>query len=198
MKNHFILLISLGVFIIGSLIGCTDSDKSMATEQGQSEEDRAIEAALTYIEVNYSYMLEHPNGLIVRSVNQAQTGWWHIRFYQYYKNVKVQYAESIAHMRPDLSMKFFDPSFYQGLNVDVIPAITLEEAVGIGQTHQLDIGGHGEIAGDEELIVFPWNDNFYLCWRYFLISDSAPARWEYFIDAHTGDIIFCINRVISL
>jgi hypothetical protein len=80
--------------------------------------------------------------------------------------------------------------------MDVLPVISLDDAINVGLTHQETLSEYGEIPENQELIIFPWEDSYYLCWYYMLTSDSYSARWEYFIDAASGEIIYYANRII--
>lgn len=201
MKARVILLATLLAFVVTTMVGCADSDKSVSPKPTNSSENPAVEAALQYIANNYPEMLKPPNSLVLEWANFSSGtgghGSWHVRFEQYYKGVRVYGTETTVHMREDYSMTFFDPSFYDDLNLDVVPDISLSEAIRVGLNHQPEIGELGTDPENEELIIFPWDGAVYLSWHYFLRSDSVADNWEYFIDAKSGEIIFDTDAVIS-
>jgi Zn-dependent metalloprotease len=197
MKPRAILLPALLAFIVVAIVSCSDSDKSVSPQPTKPPENPAVKAALEYIASNYPDMLEPPNSLVLKRADYSSlTSTWHIRFEQYYKGVRVYGAETIAHLRADYSMHFFDPTFYDGLDMDVVPHIPLGEAIRIGLNHQPEIGELGTDPENEELIIFHWDGTAYLSWHYFLRSDSAGDNWEYFIDAESGEIIYDADGVI--
>lgn len=175
---------------------CAVSDIQSLGTQPPADEKRAVEATYEYIAATYPEMLEAPNSVHVTSVSRSRNGRWHIRLDHYFGDARVYGAESTADLLPNLTMNWFDAGFISGLDLVFIPGIGLDDAVRIGLDHQVEINGHGEEARDQELVVFFWDDSHMLCWRFFLINESRSARWEYFVDARDGYIVYYRNRII--
>ena len=157
---------------------------------------KAVATALQYFEENQAtYNLTNPSeNLRVKRVDLDQLGMRHVRFDQYYQGVRVIGGEMIAHLNPDGTTKRAGGRFVSDLNLNVVPSITAEQAT---DAALIDLAAPiGEARPKTpELVVFPWQGQNYLCWRLYINSDAKPGRWEYYVDAGNGAIVFHDNRI---
>jgi len=87
--------------------------------------------------------------------------------------------------------------FYRmGIDLDTVPAITSSNAISISLSDLSDFFGPAD-PQEPELVIFPWNDEYFLCWHLFLLSDDPMGRWEYFVNAETGEVVFSMNRIMA-
>ncbi len=141
----------------------------------------------------------HAEAQVVRAETD-ELGKTHIRFQQYYRGVPVWGADFYAHF--DGSAMYCFNGRYEATPSSVNTVPTVSEAVAY-QTARL----HLEESGAEmqalpawavavgmqpvasELVIFPdRNGQMHLAWH-FTLRPNAADRYEYFVDAHTGDVI---------
>jgi len=123
-------------------------------------------------------------------------GMSHVRLSQLYQNIPVVGGELISHFSADGKLKTVNGQYYHDIALDVAPRVTADFAIDAASADLESFFGKGE-PGQPELVIFPWNDTYYLTWRVFLYSDSPMGRWEYFIDAGTGEVVFSANRIMN-
>ncbi len=165
-----------------------------AQKTSGSEAERAI----AFFEANRgAYKMVSPaDELTVARTDRDELGMTHVRLHQNYKGVPVIGANLIAHFTPDAALKTVNGHYYHDINLDVKPAVAADDAVTSASDDLRSFFGEGKPTRPE-LVVFPWEDQYYLCWRLFLMSDTPMGRWEYFVDAHTGKVVYNANRIMS-
>ncbi len=134
--------------------------------------------------------------LKLRSSERDELGMIHIRFDQYYESVRVMGGDMGAHFTAEGVLRVVNGTFRPLIAVDAKPGLSEQEAVVRAQTDLESFFGKGH-PSPPELVIFPWDDRFYLCWRLFLYSETPLGRWEYLVDAHSGEIIFNANRIMN-
>ncbi len=156
-----------------------------------------VDAALTYFQNNENvYKLSNVAAdMQVSRIVEDDLGMRHIRFQQHYEGLPVIGQEMMAHFGSDGVLKTVNGILEPKIKLETTPSIQSAEAVSIADTDLQNFFGKGE-PDMPELVVFPWEGNTYLAWRMFLYSNSPMGRWEYFVDAHTGDVIYKANRVM--
>lgn len=157
-----------------------------------------VNAAMDFFNENKSlYRMTAPSDeLHVNKIDIDNLGMSHVRFKQYYRNIPVLGNEMIVHFTNSGTLQTINGAYTPIKNLNTKPNITSDIAIKLGQDDlEIDFG-EGK-PGPAELVIFPWQKENYLCWRYFLYSDSPMGRWEYLVDAHTGDILFKANRIMN-
>lgn len=193
---RFILIILIIIAVIISSGGCGDLESNIVNPTDQEEPIPAVKAAFDFLEQNYPYMITYPNDMKVRRADQDPNGWWHVRLIQYYKDLKVLHAESIVHMKPDLTVQWFDPTFYEDIDIDTSPEVSLNDAVAIAVAHQELIGEHGINPEEAELLIYPRDSNLCLSWFFYLAGEDPPCHWHYYVNAVSGEIIYYWDGII--
>ena len=156
-------------------------------------------AAATDFFVKHSdaYKMTDPAGeLEAGRLDIDELGMRHLRINQRYKGLKVIGAELIAHFTKDGVLKTVNGTYEPKIDVTTTPQLALSSAEQIAVGDLATFFGKGA-PRDGELVVFPWEGTNYLTWRMFLYSDVPMGRWEYFVDAITGDVIFKANRIMN-
>jgi len=164
------------------------------------EKARGNEAdmALAYFESHRgAYKMKSPvDELQVVASQVDDLGMRHIRFEQRYKGVRVIGGELIAHFDDAGQLRTVNGFYYHDIELDVSPAVNSDAAIKIASDNLKSFFGEGQ-PDQSELVIFPWEDVYYLSWQVTLLSDLPLGRWEYFIDAKTGDIILSTNRIMD-
>ena len=201
MKTIIIFLCTVGLLAL-MIFGCADSILLIGSQgpnpsEWTPAEQRAIKASLDYIAQEHEHMITEPNSLRVNRVKNDNYGYWHIKFDQYYGGVIVFTRQIIAHLTPDFTFQSITGRFLKILDLDTTPTISSDEATEIAFIHSRGVTNEPLEQDDLELVVFHWEGINYLSWRMYLKSDTSLDKWEYFIDAHTGEVIHYANRVIT-
>ncbi|MCP4581989.1 MAG: hypothetical protein GY839_10245, partial [candidate division Zixibacteria bacterium] len=160
--------------------------------------DDKVGTVMQFFEANRgAYKMESPTEeLIVKKTEEDRLGMTHIRFDQHHKGVRVLGGEVLAHFKSSGELRTINGIYEAYIDLDVTPTLTNQSAVEIA--HDELLGSFGETnPGEAELVVFPWMGTHYLCWRLFLLSDTPMGRWEYFIDATNGEVVYKANRIMD-
>ena len=157
-----------------------------------------VETALQFFEQNKAaYRMDSPaEQLSVRSLEVDDLGMRHIRFDQMHNGIRVIGGELIAHFSTDNILKTVNGTFEADIQMSVLPSIPESDALQIADGDLQSFFGKGE-PNAPELVIFPWEGTNYLAWRLFLRSDTPMGRWEYFVDATSGEVIFKANRIMN-
>ncbi len=168
---------------------------NLSTEKASGNE---VDAALAYFEKNKgAYKMSVPaDELKAGKVVTDDLGMRHVRFTQEYQGIPVIGGEMLAHFSASGQLKTVNGYYYHDINLDITPSISSSDAIQIAAVNLKSFFGEGR-PGDAQLVVFPWDDQYYLAWRFFIYSDTPMGRWEFIVDAKTGDIIFSANRIMN-
>jgi Zn-dependent metalloprotease len=134
--------------------------------------------------------------LSLRKVVQDDLGMKHVRFDQRYKGLRVIGRELVTHYAADGTLRTVNGNFEPGIDVETIPMIASQTATKIA-TDDLATFFAKANPNEPELVIFPWEGTNYLAWRLFLYSDMPDGRWEYFVNAATGEVIYKANRIMN-
>jgi bacillolysin len=187
----------------GSVTTYMESDKGIPIYvEGALSDQRAagdeVTRAIAFFEENRgAYKMVSPaDELTVVRTDRDDLGMSHVRLHQNYKGVPVVGADLMAHFTADGSLKTVNGYYYHDINLDVTPVVASDAAVATASEHLKSFFGTGTPT-QPVLVVFPWEDQYFLCWRFYLMSDTPMGRWEYFVDAATGEIIYSANRIMN-
>jgi len=127
-----------------------------------------------------------PNLTVARTLTHRNTEV--VRFRQTVRGVPVFGGEVVV-MRDgrDKHISWVHSRFFPGLNVDVTPKISAQEAYAIAR-QQLPFQQIQKRL-DPELVVYPEGQGR-LAWRVQIPSLAPLGDWEIFVDAHTGEVFF--------
>lgn len=157
------------------------------------------EALIEYVSARTGYFrLDNAeDALSVKTTETDELGMVHVRLDQHYEGIPVIGGELIGHFEPDGKLATVNGYTHSGISIDPAPKIELEEAISIAGSDLRSFFAEGTPA-KPTLVILPRDDRYYLCWRLMLTSDTPPGRWEYFVDAHDGTIVFKANRIKEL
>ena len=145
-----------------------------------------------------AFRLENPaQEMVLRKVDTEPNGMSHLRLDQYYRGLKVYGGELIAHFTSEGVLRTVNGHTEADLDLDVTPAIAANSATDIAVQDLKSFFGAGNPAA-AELVIFPWEGTNHLSYRLFIYSDTPMGRWEYFVDAKTGEVIFKANRIMDV
>lgn len=157
-----------------------------------------VQAVFEFLEKNKeAFQMKNPvEEVKVNRIDIDDLGMRHVRLTQEYQGVPVYGSGMIAHFKADGVLKAFNGTFAGNIDVKTEPGLTSDRAVELAETDLESFFGQG-IHDQPELMVFPWLGQNYLVWRMEIRSDTPMGRWEYFVDAQTGEIVFKANRIMD-
>ncbi len=157
-----------------------------------------LTAAVSFFEQHQSaYRMKDPaRELVMKTVARDQIGMTHVRLDQYHDGIKVYGGELLAHFNPSGELRTVNGFYVADIDLAVKAAINATEAKQTALADLESFFGAGD-PEEPELIVFPWEGTNFLAWRTVLWSNTPMGRWEYFVDAKTGEVIFKANRIMS-
>ncbi|MDD5427406.1 MAG: M4 family metallopeptidase [candidate division Zixibacteria bacterium] len=160
------------------------------------EQGKEIEAAINYFDINKTlYKMTTPSEeLKLQRTDPDILGMKHVRLQQYYRNIRVAGGDMVVHFNPENIIQTVNGNYYPAIETDPRPGLSFNEAKTIALSHKDKEASQFEVS-DSELVVFPWNNDYYLCWRMMIKSSFPQGRWEYYIDAHRGQVVFCLDRL---
>jgi thermolysin len=132
-----------------------------------------------------------------KRIDIEPNGMRHVRLYQTYQGVEVYGSSMIAHFTADGTFQAINGSVFKNLKTDPTPQLAASDAVAAAESDLAGFFGTGR-PSDPQLVIFPWDDVQYLAWRLEIFSDTPMGRWEYFVDANTGEVIFKANRIMDV
>ncbi len=178
--------------------------------QGKSAAPSAL--ATHFLKENKSLLkIERPEEeFMVRTEEQDDLGMTHIRMDQYFEGVPVWASDVVVHLK-DSKVESFNGRYFPTPNIEsVVPYINAEAAEHFAEEHFIEHkvadkdqhhhhdhevpAAFKDIVGFElpepELVILPMEegDKFHLVWHVSYFSDILH-RYEYFIDAHSGEVL---------
>lgn len=122
----------------------------------------------------------------------------HIKFQQYYKNIKVEDAVFKVHVRNNGQIDMINGIYYPNINITSNPSISSSEAIKT-VIQDLDIKLNSKLSKRTELVILPYShDKFILAWKVIVYSSKPMLDWQYYIDANSGKIISKYDRIIEI
>jgi thermolysin len=136
--------------------------------------------------------LESPaEDLRVASIESDELGFTHVRLRQYHDGVRVMYGDLRAHFGNDQVLRVVNGEVLPDIAISTVPLISAEAArQQVAAELLVDPG-----SVSEELVVYEFEKVRYLAWRLSARVASPPGRWEYFVDATSGETIYRANRI---
>jgi thermolysin len=102
----------------------------------------------------------------------------------------------IAHFDNSGILKGINGTYQPKIDIDITPRLSTTDAVNAASVDLKSFFGSAA-ADTPGLVVFPWEGVNHLAWRLFLRSSTPMGRWEYFVDAVSGEIIYKANRIMD-
>ncbi|MFH1372958.1 MAG: M4 family metallopeptidase [bacterium] len=157
-----------------------------------------VAAALSFFADNKAaYRMADPaEELLLVRLDSDELGMRHVRFQQHFRGLPVIGSELIAHFSAEGVLHTVGGRYLPEIALETTPAVTAETATALAETDLQSFFGPAR-PDEPQLVVFPWNEQYYLCWRLFLYSDTPMGRWEYLMDAATGEVVYKANRIMD-
>jgi len=181
----------------------------VATQQGSAED-----AAYEYLEqVEEALQIEDASlEFFPYKTETDELGMTHIRMKQYFQGVEVYVGEVLLHTDKIGKINMLNGRFFPTPNLDnVVPVITMQAGIDFAVAAVKKETVYKELSDKEKalleseqaeakLVVFHKDNDInkeVLTWH-ITVRPNFIERWEYFVDARTGEIHFRLNHTCSL
>lgn len=197
MKHLKLSALALTICIL-LIAGCSD-DPTTSNCLSCPEENPAATAALAYIDAHQADfdLREEVDEMMIRTIEEDDLGMTHVRLDQHYRGVRVVQGELIVHLDKELIVKSVSGMTVPGINVDIAFQVSSDTALNTALTDFSNSATDGGNIGNGELVVFPWLGTNHLCWDFEILSATLLTAFEYFVSAHSGDIIHKQSLIIQ-
>ncbi len=156
-------------------------------------------ATLRFLDAHKSaYQMKSPvDEIKVKRIDQDKVGMRHVRMGQVYQGLPVYGGELISHFDKDGALNAVNGTYIDNIKVDPTAQFNANQARQTALSDLKSFFGSGQ-PNEPELIIFPWEGTNYVAWRMEIFSETPMGRWEYFVDAKTGQVIFKANRIMDV
>ena len=197
MKTRMLLWGLAVAMTVGLAVGCDEDSKPCVTCPGP-QPDPVMTAAAQYID-SHQAELGIRDGLDdVRPyrVVEDELGFFHIRYYQYYREIRVQYGTLILHLTPQYYVSRVTNSLARGIDANTRPIATCEQARFVAERHFEEAGYSGRQSEPSELVILRRQSGDALCWRLVLEDSRGVEIRQYFVDARSSEIVYWHSLII--
>ena len=173
---------------------------------GSEVESEAIKYVRTY---DSSLRLTADDGFVMKSTRLGADKRTHVRLQQTYKDVPIWGADLVVHAAEGKFRGLNGALAVHLPNLDLNPGIDADRAMSIGkglyqgQSKDNQVSGLNYSREKTNLVVYPRSGrDAVLAWHVVFFTELQggirPGLWNYFIDAHSGDVIHSFNGIHTL
>ncbi len=154
-------------------------------------------AAVQFLSLNsVLFKLKNPTLELKLFVQEGdELGYIHLKYDQQVNGIPLWGSQMVVHINPKGEIYCVSGNYHPTIEISTSP--NLSEAAA-QQTAENDLSKKEARAVDSRatLVVFPWNEKYYLCWNVEVFGvQPNDIYWQYFVDATTNEIVFKYNDV---
>ncbi len=165
----------------------------------QPIEADAKEIAIRFFQSNEPLfmMTDSRKELKAFEVRKDARGWEHVKLQQFYKSLPVEGKTMAVHINDRKEVQVVNGYYVPKIDLETTPRISGGDAI---QKSKADLKSSKQIAIEpkSELIVYHYKNKNYLAWKVLLVSQEPLGEFIYYIDAHSGNVIFMYNDLQML
>ncbi len=166
--------------------------KGLLADLGKVKKDKRAETLMLFLKENgETFMIQTPDRelKLLRS-DEDELGFTHYRYARLIKEVPVYGDELILHVNNKSQLYMVNGQYHPTQFPESKPALTAEKAGAIalekGRAHRM------ENVEQSALVFYPAEEGLRLAWH--VILRGGLSKWDYFIDAADGRILFDQDR----
>lgn len=175
--------------IIVMVVSCSKKPEYTCTTC--PEENPSAKAARAYVDAHLADfgLREGIDVLDILDVNTAPDSYDMVSFYQSYHGVHVTQGYLWATVNLVGQVENVTYNVVTGIDIDTRYKISSLTALTTAKFHFQQIVGDAKQDGNGELAIYRLDGIDYLCWHFNLRSDLVSTLGDYYIDAHTGELV---------
>jgi bacillolysin len=156
------------------------------------------EQSLRFFEENKGIfgMQDPRNELKVIVTKKDNLGNTHIKLSQYYHGIRVYGSEFVSHFDKNDELRIINGEYLPKINTPYSPAISKNQAETIAIA-DFSLNTNFPVITGTELVIYKVKDIPVLTWLVKVTTKNPNGRWEYFINALDGSVIYKANRIIN-
>jgi Zn-dependent metalloprotease len=130
---------------------------------------------------------------VKKTIQHDKLGYKHVRLLQYYKGLPVVGSEVVVHINKENVVYLIQGDYLPSINVSTEPSVSATAALQIGLDELSGKPGL-RVTGEPTLVIY----GSQLAYHYVLSHEgNEVGQWWYYVDAHTGNLIFRFNNIKS-
>jgi bacillolysin len=130
---------------------------------------------------------------VKKTIQHDKLGYKHVRLLQTYKGIPVVGGEIIVHINKENVVYLIQGDYLSDITVSTEPSISAAAAVQVGLDELRGKPGL-RVAEEPSLVIY----GSQLAYHYVLSYEGTEVgKWVYYVDAHTGNLIFRYNDIKS-
>jgi Zn-dependent metalloprotease len=141
------------LFLYGSLAKSTNGITAERASNNFLDEHKAL------------FKLEIPEkDLKIHSLETDQIGYTHVKYDQYIDDVPIWGSQLGIHINPGREVYAVSGNYHPSIDMSTMPSIADSQAMTIA-IKDFNINDPRQVDGRAKLVVFPWKDEYHLCWH---------------------------------
>ncbi len=163
------------------------------------DNDNAEAAGLQFIDEYRDLLQADPASLKLQYAAKANNTFY-VRYLQQYQGLDVLFSGVDLRITPRGNVVLFGSDYQPNINVQVHPGIPVDEAKTAAQSGLDPLPGNGAVLGGELYILPVRSSNattYHLVYRFTVVC-GWNKRFDTFVDAHTGTVLWRKNTIHSL
>jgi Zn-dependent metalloprotease len=154
--------------------------------------DNIEETCRDFVRSNQDLMGAAPHNL--RKIQAIKAGGrWYAAFEQTHEGVPVMGSMVRMSFTKDDRLIAFGSDVYPDVNIDTTPEISAGEAADAAAWDSLHDANEIDSISDPQLCIMPLSggsgNGYVLCWRVDILQSGIQKKWQYLVDARTGEMM---------
>ncbi|UCH94293.1 MAG: peptidase M4 family protein, partial [Candidatus Aminicenantes bacterium] len=141
---------------------------------------------------NLFKMTDSQKELQLLRVKKDARQWNHVKLQQTYKSLNVDGRTIVVHIDAEKKVRVVNGYYVPNIDVDTTAKVKVSKAI---DTAKKNLKPKEKITEKpkSELVVYNFKGKTYLTWKVVLISRDPMGEFIYYVDAHTGKVVYMYN-----
>ena len=168
--------------------------KGLAFKGGQAFEEDAV-AVMDNLSRFYQ-LQDAGKELRLKNSEADRLGFHHVRLEQMYQGLRVFGGDVVVHFNKKGDAYQVNGHFAPTADLDVEPTVAAVDALSVAQKDLAGLNRNSfEVTAAPTLAIYAFESAPALAWQMTLSQTNAPARWRYWVDAKTKEVLRRYNEI---
>ena len=168
--------------------------KGLAFKGGQAFEEDAV-AVMDNLSRFYQ-LQDAGKELRLKNSEADRLGFHHVRLEQMYQGLRVFGGDVVVHFNKKGDAYQVNGHFAPTADLDVQPTVAAVDALSVAQKDLAGLNRNSfEVTAAPTLAIYAFESAPALAWQMTLSQTNAPARWRYWVDAKTREVLRRYNEI---